>query len=82
MSMIVQVNATSGTDMEYIFSHSTFAGFTGYYDDPWAANQVRNTFPACCSTPCVLLSLQTLAMQPSCLRHGSLSQPEGVRMKP
>ena len=37
----VQVNATSGTDMEYIFSHSTFAGYTGYTDDPWGANQVR-----------------------------------------
>ena len=37
----VQVNATSGTDMEYIFSHSTFAGYTGYTDDPWGANQVN-----------------------------------------
>ena len=36
----MQVNATSGTDMEYIFSHSTFAGYTGYTDDPWGANQV------------------------------------------
>ena len=35
-----QVNDTSGMDMEYIFSHSTFAGFTGYTDDPWGANQV------------------------------------------
>ncbi len=26
--------------MEYIFSHSTFAGYTGYTDDPWGANQV------------------------------------------
>ena len=35
-----QVNATLGTDMEYIFSHSTLAGSAGYYEDPWAANQV------------------------------------------
>ena len=34
------MNATLGTDMEYIFSHSTMAGSTGYYEDPWAANQV------------------------------------------
>ena len=33
------MNATLGTDMEYIFSHSTMAGSTGYYEDPWAANQ-------------------------------------------
>ena len=39
-STSTQVNATSGMDMEYIFSHSTFAGFTGYTDDPWGANQV------------------------------------------
>ncbi|CAK0785312.1 hypothetical protein CVIRNUC_008519 [Coccomyxa viridis] len=41
----VQVNATLGTDMEYIFSHSTMAGSTGYYEDPWAANQVEMYFP-------------------------------------
>ena len=29
--------------MEYIFSHSTMAGSTGYYEDPWAANQVSSS---------------------------------------
>ena len=38
-----QVNATLGTDMEYIFSHSTLAGSAGYYEDPWAANQVKRS---------------------------------------
>ena len=45
MTGAVQVNATSGVDMEYILSHSTFAGATGYTDDPWGANQV-NANPA------------------------------------
>ena len=42
----MQVNATLGTDMEYIFSHSTMAGSAGYYEDPWAANQVNSSVPA------------------------------------
>lgn len=37
----MQVNSTSGIDMEYIFSHNTFAGATGYTDDPWGTNQVN-----------------------------------------
>ncbi len=45
----VQVNATSGVDMEYIFSHSTFAGSTGYTDDPWGANQVITVYTVLCS---------------------------------
>ena len=51
----MQVNATSGKDMEYIFSHRTSAGSTGYTDDPWGANQViAASAGACCAVLCVL----------------------------
>ena len=58
------MNATLGTDMEYIFSHSTMAGSTGYYEDPWAANQVSQQRPAdvkAYSMYCCLFKLDLLS---------------------
>ena len=60
------MNATLGTDMEYIFSHSTMAGSTGYYEDPWAANQVSLQRSCHCQP---LIPAPKLAALQRCFQH-------------